>query len=307
VIGALTRLRTASPESIGLAAGLVTICMWGSGFVAIRAADAWFSPGTIALGRLIVSCAVLTVVAIARRDALPPRRDLLQIGVYGALWLGGYSLLLNASERTIDAATAAMLVNAGPIVIAILAGLFLRDGFPTRLFVGCAIAFAGCALIALATTRSAPTASAGLLLCVAATLAYAVAVVVQKPVLARVGGFQVTFFGCVFALAVCLPFFPTMTAEVSKAPLDAVAWIVYLGVFPTALGFGMWNIALRSTTAGRAGALNLLVPVVALLLGWLLLGEVPPWLALVGGAVSLAGVYVARLKPAARAQPRSHR
>jgi len=271
--------------------------MWGSGFVAIRGADAWFSAGTIALGRLLVSCAVLTVVAIARRDSLPRPRDLVQIGVYGVLWLGGYSLLLNSAERTIDAATAAMLVNAGPIVIAILAGLFLRDGFPPRLFAGCAIAFAGCALIALATTRSAPTASAGLLLCVAATLAYATAVVVQKPVLARVDSFQVTFFGCLFALVACLPFFPTLTAEVSRAPLDAVAWIVYLGFFPTALGFAMWNIALRSTSAGRAGALNLLVPLVALLLGWLLFREVPPWLALVGGGLSLAGVYVARSRP----------
>src|SRR4051812_39585029 len=73
MLSALTRLRATSPERIGLAAGLVTVTMWGSGFVAIRAADRWFSPGTIGLGRLIVSCLVLAVVAMVRRDPLPPR------------------------------------------------------------------------------------------------------------------------------------------------------------------------------------------------------------------------------------------
>ena len=294
MLRALSRLRVASPESVGLAAGLVTVAMWGSAFVAIRAADVWFTPGTIAVGRLIVSCSVLAIVALARRDPLPRPRDLIQIGVYGVLWLGGYSLLLNAAERTIDAGTAAMLVNAGPIVIAILAGAFLDDGFPSRLFVGCGLAFFGCALIALASTTSAAAAGEGIVLCVVAMLAYAVAVVVQKPVLARVGGFQVTFIGCVFGLGACAPFLPTLTTEVSRAPLDAAAWIVYLGLFPTALGFAMWSVALRSTSAGRAGSLNLLIPLVALVLGWVLLREAPPLLALAGGALSLAGVYLAR-------------
>ena len=61
---------------------------------------------------------------------MPSRRDLAQIAVYGVLWLCIYSIALNAAERRIDAGTAAMLVNTGPILIAILAGIFLGEGFP---------------------------------------------------------------------------------------------------------------------------------------------------------------------------------
>ena len=68
------------------------------------------------------------------------------------LWLGAYSVLLNAAERRIDAGTAAMLVNVGPILIALLAGLLLAEGFPRALFAGCAIAFVGVAVIALGTS-----------------------------------------------------------------------------------------------------------------------------------------------------------
>ena len=70
--------------------------------------------------------------------------------------------------------------------------------------------------------------------------------------------------------------------------------MVYLGVAPTALGFATWAYALRRTSAGRLAALAYLIPVVAILLGWALLGETPPRLAAVGGALCLAGVAIAR-------------
>ena len=59
----------------------------------------------------------------------------------------GYFAALNAGEALVDAGTAAMLVNVGPILIAMFAGLFLGEGFPPRLVVGSAIAFAGTLVI----------------------------------------------------------------------------------------------------------------------------------------------------------------
>ena len=75
--------------------------------------------------------------------------------------------MLNEAERTVDAGTAAMLVNVGPILIAILAGLALREGFPRSLLLGCAIAFAGVVVIGLATSTGGST-STGVVLCVLA-------------------------------------------------------------------------------------------------------------------------------------------
>jgi drug/metabolite transporter (DMT)-like permease len=277
-----------------LAGGLVTVTLWGSAFVAIRAAGETLSPGAIALGRLVVSCALLGTVALVRREPLPRRRDLLAIAVYGVLFLGVYSVTLNAAERRVDAGTAAMLINTGPILIAVLAGIFLREGFPRGLFAGCAVAFAGCVLIGLATGRSGTRAGLGILLCVVAAFAYAVAVVVQKPVLARVSALQVTWLGCAAATLACLPFAPTLAAEAADAGAAALGWTVYLGVAPTAIGFATWTFALGRTSTGRMASILYLIPLVAILLGWAVLGEAPPRLALAGGALCLAGVYLAR-------------
>ena len=107
----------------------MTVTAWASAFVGIRAAGEALSPGALALGRLLVCCAVLGAVALVRREPLPGRGDLLAIGAVGVLWLGVYSVALNEAERRVDAGTAAMLVNIGPILIAVLAGFFLREGF----------------------------------------------------------------------------------------------------------------------------------------------------------------------------------
>jgi drug/metabolite transporter (DMT)-like permease len=279
-------------DRAGLAAGLVTVVLWGSAFVGIRAARDTLAPGSIALGRLLVAAALLSAIAAARREPLPPRRALAPIAGFGVLFLGGYSVALNAAERHVDAGTAAMIVNTGPLLIALLAGFALHEGFPRGLLAGCGIALAGCVAIGAATTTSHGRTAAGLVLLVVATLAYACAVVVQKVALNRATAFQVTWLGCLAATVVCLPFSPALVNDAADG--GAIGWTVYLGAFPTALGFATWSFALRSAAAGRVASLNYLIPVVAILLGWVALGERPPALALAGGGLCLGGVYVAR-------------
>src|SRR5437763_668101 len=137
------------------AAALVTVVFWASAFVGIRSAGRVFSPGALSLGRLLVGLVALVAVSLVRREELPSRDTLRAVAgpllVAGVLWFGAYNLMLNSAERRVDAGTAAMLVNVGPILIAILAGLLLAEGFPRTLFAGLVVASAGVAVIALAT------------------------------------------------------------------------------------------------------------------------------------------------------------
>jgi drug/metabolite transporter (DMT)-like permease len=281
-------------ESLALLAALTTVVLWASAFVGIRSAGRSFSPEALALGRLVAASAVLGSLALVRREPLPARRDLARIAVYGVLWLGVYNVALNEAERRVDAGTAAMLVNVGPILIALLAGLVLHEGFPRQLLAGCAVAFAGTATIGAATSQHGVGASWGAGLCILAAFAYAAAVVVQKPVLQRNSAFQVTWIACAVATMACLPFAPALAHDLGDAGASAVAWTIYLGVGPTAIGFVLWAFALNRTTAGRLGSLTYLAPPIAILLGWAILGETPPWLAVAGGALCLGGVVLAR-------------
>jgi drug/metabolite transporter (DMT)-like permease len=275
-------------------AALVTVVLWASAFVGIRAAGEALSPGALALARLLVGSAALGVLVLVRREHFPARRDLPAIALCGALWFGFYNVVLNAAERLVDAGTAAMLVGVGPVLIAVFAGVLLGEGFPRSLFAGCAVAFVGVVVIGFATSDRGFDAGLGAVLCIVAAFAYAGGVVTQKPLLKRVSAAQVTWLACGVGAISCLPFAPTLLREVGEADASAVGWAVYLGVFPTAVAFTTWAYALARTTAGRMGATTYLVPPLAVLMGWAVLGEVPPPLALLGGALCLAGVAVSR-------------
>jgi drug/metabolite transporter (DMT)-like permease len=279
---------------VALLAALVTVVLWSSAFVGIRAAGEDLSPGALSLGRLAIGSALLGVFVLAQHGRLPGRRELPLIVVCGVLWFGLYNIALNEAERRVDAGTAAMLVNVGPILIAILAGFLLHEGFPRTLVLGCAIAFAGAIVIGLATSERGVAAGWGAVLCVAAAAFYAGGVVAQKPLLSRVSGLHVTWLACTVGLVVCLPFTPSLVDELGRADGDSIAWMVYLGVFPTAVGFMTWAYALSRTTAGRMGATTYLVPPLAILMGWAFLGETPAAIAFLGGALCLGGVVVAR-------------
>jgi drug/metabolite transporter (DMT)-like permease len=281
------------PALAGLAA-LVTVTAWASAFIGIRDAGEEISAGALSLGRLLIGSAALGVIVAIRREPLPSRRDLPLIVGCGLLWFAIYNVALNEAERHVDAGTAAMLVNVGPILIALLAGVVLHEGFPRSLLAGSAVAFAGAVLIGLATSDGGLAASGGAALCLVAALAYAGGVVSQKPVLARVSALQLTFLACTVGALACLPFGPTLVNELGNAGGSSVAWVVYLGLVPTALAFTTWAYALSHTTAGRMGATTYLVPPLAILMAWLILSETPPLLAFAGGALCLVGVVLAR-------------
>jgi drug/metabolite transporter (DMT)-like permease len=284
---------------LALGAALLMVTLWASAFVGIRSAGRDLSPGALALGRLLVASVVLGAFALARRERLPSRQDLPGIALCGVLWFALYSVVLNEAERTVDAGTAAMLVNVRPILIAALAGVVLREGFPRSLVAGCTIAFAGAVIIGIATSHNGLVPSWGAVLCVVAAFAYAGGVVTQKPLLARVTPFQVTWLACTAGALVCVPFAGSLWHDAADARASAIGWTIYLGVVPTAIGFIAWAYALSRTTAGRMGTTTYLVTPIAILLGWLLLGETPPALALLGGALCLVGVAVARRVPKA--------
>ncbi|MFJ8947535.1 DMT family transporter [Streptomyces sp. NPDC102395] len=299
-------------ELLAAGAAAVTVVLWASAFVSIRSAGDAYSPGALALGRLLAGALTLGVICLVRREGWPPRLAWRGIGISGVLWFGFYMVVLNWGEQQVDAGTAALVVNIGPILIALLGARFLGDAMPPRLLAGMAVSFAGAVTVGLSMSGDGGSSVLGVVLCLLAAIAYAAGVVAQKPALGRASALQVTTFGCLVGAVLCLPFAGQLVSEAAKAPVSATLNMVYLGVFPTALAFTAWAYALARTTASRMGATTYAVPALVVLMSWLTLGEVPGPLTLTGGALCLAGVAVSRSRArrapeAAAVEPRPER
>ena len=288
--------RSAPVNKLGVAAVAVTVVLWASAFVGIRAVGPSFSPGSLTLGRLAIAAVVLGAVVLPKLRNLPQGREWWPILAYGVMWFGGYNVALNAAEHMLDAGTAALLINVNPILIAVMAGVILKEGFPRWLIIGSLIAFAGVAVIALGSGQRSTADVLGVLLCLLAAVLAAVSVIVQKPVLRKFPAAQATWFGIMIGAICCLPFSGQLVGELQQAPLPATLGLVYLGIFPTAIAFTTWAYALSLIDAGKLAATTYLVPGTTILISWLVLGEVPTVWGLVGGVICLVGVGLTRRK-----------
>ncbi|MER7545938.1 DMT family transporter [Spirillospora sp. NPDC127506] len=277
-----------------VAAATVTVVLWASAFVSIRSAGAEYGPGALALGRLLSGTVVLGALWLVRREGLPPKAAWPGIIAAGVLWFGAYMVALNWGEQLVDAGTAALVVNIGPILIALLGGWLLKEGVSARLLTGLAVSFAGAAVVGLSMSGEGRASVGGVLLCLVAAVTYAAGVVSQKPALRHASALQFTTFACAIGALACLPFSGRLISQAAGAPAGATLNMVYLGVFPTAIAFTTWGYALARTSAGKMGATTYAVPALVVAMSWLLLGEVPGLITLGGGLLCLAGVAVSR-------------
>lgn len=270
---------------------------WASAFVAIRHLGEEVGAGALTIGRLGIAAIVLGVMVFRRPRTWPRGWEWPLLITCGVMWFGIYNLALNEAERRIDAGTAAMLIQIGPLLVALLAAVFLDERLTRWLLIGIAFGFAGVAIIALANGRSGDRDLSGVLLTVLAAITYGIGVVCQKPLTRRLHPFEITFLACVIGLLTASPFTGEFVDLVRHGSADSWLWILYLGVFPTALAFSTWAYALTHMDAGRLAITTFLVPVIAVALAAVLLGETPPLLAYLGGALCVAGVLISRRRP----------
>jgi drug/metabolite transporter (DMT)-like permease len=289
---------------LALAAVGVTLVLWASAFVGIRHLSHDFSAGALSLGRLATGALALAPVALAQGLPRPSRRQWLSITTIGVLWFGIYNLSLNSGEQRVDAGTASMLLQVSPVLIAVLAALFLGERFTAQLAAGLALAFSGVVVIGLSTSGGANTGDLlGVVLCLVPAAAYSVSVIVQKPLVAELSAVHVTWLACTVGVVTCLPWAGRLVTEVGDAPVSSTLWLVYLGVFPTAIAFTTYAYALRHMTASALGVTTYLVPPLTIVMGLVFLDEVPPVVAYAGGALALLGVAVARRTRRAGVRP----
>jgi drug/metabolite transporter (DMT)-like permease len=273
---------------IALSAALL---LWASAYAGIRVGLRSYSPAHVALLRFLVASLVLAIYASASKFRRAQLRDIPRLVLTGIFGITLYNLLLNYGEVSVSAGVSSLLISSAPIWIALMSTFMLGERLALRGWGGVFISFIGVAMIAAGEGNGLHFSTRALLLAVAA-LSSAAYIVMQKQLLQTYSALEVTTYAIWFGTLLLIPFGGGLVFAIHTATISSTLAIVYLGIFPAAIAFTAYAYAISHGPVNRISSFLYLVPVLAIGIAWVWLGEVPRMMSLLGGVIALAGVVI---------------
>lgn len=274
----------------------ITVILWAAAFVAIRVALEGFPPFELALFRYLIAAVTLAVAAPFIRLRFPAPGDLARMLLAGLLGISIYSAALNWAELTVTAGEACFIINTSPLFTALFSSLFLKEHLTQRFITGLVVSFAGVCVIALEFDGGLSL-KAGTLALVLAAMAQAGFFVLQRPLLKRYRPLDVVCWAVWGGTLFLVPLGTGFAARLPEVDFHITAAVIYLGIFPTALANLTWTYVLSKMPAARAASFLYTVPAVTLAVGVVWIGELPSWISISGGLITIAGVAFANSTP----------
>ena len=283
---------------IAISALITAMMVWASSFIALKSAIGSIGPMSAMFGRMFIASLCFLYFIKGFTKLKFTKDDIKYIALMVAFEPCLYFMFEVKALQYTTAGQAGTITSMMPLITAIGAGIFLKELISKKLIIGSLVAVMGAVWLSLSASGS-ESATNPLLgnflefLAMVCAAGYAIAIrhLTKK--------FSALFLTAIQAFVGCLFFFPFALWEYNTTVMDftqeALLWTVYLGVVVTLGGYGLFNFALSRVEASKASMFINLIPVFAILLAFLILGEKLSFIEMIASVIILLGVAITQI------------
>jgi drug/metabolite transporter (DMT)-like permease len=293
----MTTQRDAGWLPVAVALGVVIF--WGGSSVMTKIAAQEIDPVVVGIVRTVLGGLVAAPLAIGFRIALPGRAHGLAFGISAFCGFVAFPIMFSIGQRMTSAMHGGLILAVLPIFTGLVAAVVERRRPAGRWWLGCAIAFAGEAVLVSARAAHGAAASSlagDLLILLASLLAACGYVAGARLTQAKYASLGATLWGIVAAMVILAPALPLANGGFSLPDASLKAWlaVAFLAWVTSILGYIGWYWALGHGGIARMGTIQFIQPLSGLVLAFFLLGERPTLPLGIATALILLGVVIAR-------------
>ena len=293
-----------SRRTTALLEALFAVVVWGGSFIATKLALTEVAPVTVVWLRFAIGVAILLATVLVRRELLlPSGRELARLAGLGVVGITLHQWLQSNALVTSRASTSGWIIASTPVFIALLGRLVLHESLSGTAVLGIVLAAAGVLLVVSngqpATLLAGSFGAPGDLLMILSAPNWAVFSVLSRGALRSHPAARVLLFTMTFGWLATTALFLAGPGVADLAHLSARGWgaVAFLGVACSGLAYIAWFDALEHAPAANVGALLYLEPLVAMAVASAVLAEPVHATSVLGGATTLAGVWLVNRHP----------
>ncbi|MCL7747391.1 DMT family transporter [Halalkalibacter alkaliphilus] len=281
--------------------GMLTVATstWGSAFIAGKIAIESFEPATISFLRFFGAALLLfPIMWLVEKDIpKPTRKDWGMFALLGLTGIAIYNICFFLASKHAPVIKSSLFIAANPMLIMLLSGIVLKETITKRNIIGLLLAFAGVVTIitegnimALVRFQFEPID----FILLGAVITWALYSVLGRIVLRKYSSIVSTTYAVGFGTLFLLPFslFEKPWEHVAASTWEAWLAIAHMSVFVTVLGFILYYYGIQKIGAAKASIFINVMPVSAVLMATIFLGEKLTVATIIGAFFVLSGVYV---------------
>lgn len=283
---------------------MLAIVFWALAFPFIQIGLDRLSFINLTIMRFFVVCVTFLILIVLKRNWFSKiyKKDIPSIFLLGFFGVMVYHFGLNYGEQYITAGAASLIIATSPVYIVILAAVFLKEKITFFKFLGILLALFGVIIISILGKQGEKiqiqTAFAAIAVLIAAIVS-AFYTITGKKLLSRYNGLSLTAYAILFGSIILIPlsiFNSSLINEVSN--MQSVTWfaVIFLGVFSTVIGYGIWYMALEIKTASEISVYLYAIPVLSTIASYILFKDAITIFFILGGIFVIIGIVLVNMK-----------